>query len=43
MKVNLISLLIKNCCTGKQCKECGFLSDDGHCYLTDILISIRII
>ena len=42
MKVSLLSLLIKNCCEGKKCGECGFLSDDGHCYLTDILIYIKI-
>lgn len=41
MKKDLISLLIKNCCTGRQCTECSFLSSNFKCYLTDIINIIK--
>ena len=38
MKKDLTMLLIKECCKGKKCKECGFFSTPKiGCYLTDII------
>lgn len=37
MKKDLIRLLIKECCKGKHCSECGFLHSSFKCYLTDII------
>lgn len=37
MKKDLSSLLIKECCKGKKCEECGFLNPNFHCYLQDII------
>ncbi len=37
MKKDLTSLLIKECCKGKKCKECGFFGPNFHCYLQVII------
>lgn len=40
MKQDLISLLIKNCCTGKKCGNCGF-EINFHCCLSDVIEIIK--
>ena len=37
MKKHLIDLLIKECCTGKKCKNCNFKNRKNHCCLLDII------
>ena len=37
MKQNLISLLIKDCCKGRECDECPFLDLNFKCLLRDII------
>ena len=37
MKKDLVSLIIKDCCKGRECDECPFLHSDFKCYLTDII------
>jgi hypothetical protein len=41
MKKDLISLLIKDCCKGRCCDECPFLSSQSKCYLIDIIEIIK--
>ena len=41
MKILLINLLIKDCCTGRECDECPFLNSDSKCYLIDIIDIIK--
>lgn len=41
MKKDLAGLLIKECCQGKKCKECGFLNPNFHCYLQDIIKIVK--
>ena len=41
MKKDLETLLIKECCHGKRCKNCGFLDREFHCWLIDIILKIK--
>lgn len=41
MKKDLISLLIKDCCKGRSCNECPFLSSQSKCYLINIIEIIK--
>lgn len=41
MKKDLSALLVKECCTGKKCDDCGFLKPNLHCYLHDIIKIIK--
>ena len=45
MKKDLVRLIIKDCCEGRECDECPFSHSDSHsdfkCYLTDIINIIK--
>ena len=41
MKNDLISLIIKDCCKGRECGECPFLHSDFKCCLIDIINIIK--
>ena len=41
MKEELISLIIKDCCKGRECDECPFLNSNSKCYLIDIINIIK--
>ena len=41
MKKDLVRLLIKNCCRGKECNDCPFLDPNFGCYLEDIISILK--
>ena len=41
MKQDLVSLLIKECCKGRKCENCGFRDKSFHCCLSDIIEIIK--
>ena len=41
MKKDLVSLIIKYCCKGRECDECPFSHSDFKCYLIDIIEIIK--
>ena len=41
MKNDLINLIIKDCCKGRECDECPFSHSDFKCYLTAIINIIK--
>ena len=41
MKKDLVSLIIKDCCKGRECGECPFSYSEFKCYLIDIIEIIK--
>ena len=41
MKKDLKLLLIKECCYGKECKNCGFVDLKFNCRLLDIISKLK--
>lgn len=41
MKKDLVRILIKECCKGRKCENCGFRDKSFHCCLADIIEIVK--